>query len=140
MIRGKVSRPMAIDYSQLALPKSGRRPKHDRASRRRAKQRAANSDRDGDVLPRYQGQCIAYGISPVCTARAEHPHEVIPQSKGGPQEAWNRVPICAVDHRECQGRVGGNRLKFGWVGPSPTCHIKGTTSVTWRPTGRTVWK
>lgn len=55
-------------------------------------------------------------VSPVCTFFMDDPHELIPVGVGGPRESWNRVGLCRADHREAQGRVGGNRLLFDWVG------------------------
>jgi hypothetical protein len=117
------------------LAKDGKTPKKKRAARKRKKLKAAAVDRDTKVMPRYGGKCVAVGVSPVCTVRAEHPHELIPRGVGGPAESWNREPICAADHRECQGRVGGNRLIFDWPGKSdgarPNADVPGNVTVKW---------
>ena len=126
---------MGIDYSKFAIPKDGQTPKKRRAARRRKTLKAAAIDRDTKVFPRYGGRCIAFGVSPVCTEWAEHPHELIPRGAGGPAESWNRVPTCAADHRECQGRVGGNRLVYDWPGKEdgqlPNADVPGNVKAKW---------
>lgn len=136
---------MPMDYSQLAIPKTGDTQKKSRARRRRQTLKAAAKTRDSQVMNRYGGRCIAEGISPVCTGRAMDPHELVGVGAGGSRvDPDNRVPTCRTDHREAQGRVGGNRLIYGWKGKDdgqkPTATVRGTVSVTWKPTGRTAWR
>lgn len=127
---------MGIDYSKLALAKTGETPKKRRARRRRANLAAAGVDRDTRVMNRHGGNCVALGISPVCTKRAVDPHELIPVGRGGPRESWNRVPICRACHRAAQGAVGGIKLWFDWPGKAdggkPNADQPGNLKVTWK--------
>lgn len=134
--QGRESVAGAVDHHQPNW-KTGDTPKKRRARRRRAAMAAAAVDRDTRVMNRYGGRCIAHGISPVCQGRAVDPHELVSVGAGGKREAYNRVPICRVDHREAQGRVGGARLKFDWAGRNegrpPMADVRGMTKVTWQP-------
>lgn len=127
---------MAIDYSLFKFRKKKHdTPKDDRAKRKRQAQPAANTDRD-EVFARQGWICFAHGISPVCLGKLSDPHELIPVSRGGPRESWNRVGLCRACHRAAQGRVGGLRLIFTWLGKSdgkkPNANVKGNVTCFWR--------
>jgi hypothetical protein len=140
---------MAIDWSGFGLPKTGQTPKKRKAARRRHELTVAAGDRDGQVMTRYGGKCVASGICPTCTGWAMDPHELIPVGAGGERASYNRVPICRTCHQEAQGRVGGIRLLFDWrgrhEGQAPTADVLGTLLVLFRESGlarvtRWTWK
>jgi hypothetical protein len=127
-----------IDYTVLALPKSGETTKQRRAKRRRKTLKAAAATRDSQVMNRYGGRCIAEPVSPGCRGRAVDPHELVTVGAGGSRvDPDNRVPVCRWCHEQAQGRVGGIRLLFGWVGKlegqKPMATKLGSILVTWRP-------
>lgn len=120
----------------MSFPKSGKRPKDLRASRRRAMLKAAAADREL-VRERQRGLCFAWGVAPGCQQWMHDPHELIPVGAGGPRISSNRVGVCRSCHREAQGRVGGNRLTFEWPckadGRLPNADLPGFVTAVWRP-------
>ena len=77
-----------------------------------------------EVLMRNGGLCAAPG----CSREASEEHHIVYRSRGGPDEVWNLVGLCAVHHRRGvhRGRLvltgrAGERLswRFGsgeeWV-------------------------
>jgi 5-methylcytosine-specific restriction endonuclease McrA len=134
--RRRVDPGPRIDYSLFQLGKKRHdTPSKDRARRKRKAQPAANADRD-TVFQRQGWVCFAVGVSPVCTGDVCDPHELIPVSRGGPRVSWNRVGLCRTCHRQAQGRVGGIRLVFTWVGKDqgqqPNADQRGNVTCSWR--------
>jgi hypothetical protein len=106
---------VGIDYSGLAFPKDGQTPKKRKDKRNRDARAVAADDRE-QVFQRQRYQCIAWGISPECTGRCVHPHELIPVSRGGKRVSKNRVGICWACHAATDSTLGGRRLFFDWPG------------------------
>lgn len=141
---------MAIDWDRLRFPKRRpakptapspkpkARPKIRTTKRRAAKNRKARkvaADDRGQVFDRQQGVCFAAGISPVCTRRCQHPHELIPVSRGGPRKSWNRVGLCPECHAATDATLGGRKLHFHWPGKAdgtpPNADTPGNVWATW---------
>lgn len=137
---------MGIDYSGFRFAKAARPAKPAEGLKRTStlkpisrKQRAAFAEAAPDRERVFQRQgyvCFAVNVSKVCTGRCEDPHELIPVGRGGPRESWNRVGICRACHRAAQGRVGGLRLIFSWIGMAegakPNADVPGNVTCRWR--------
>lgn len=97
--------------------------------------RAAHRKLVDAILEAWGWRCVGYGVSPVCTKRACDPHELIGRGVGGIVSWDNTVPICRACHHEADGKVGGNRLVFGWLGmddgKAPRAWEAGNTWVQW---------
>jgi 5-methylcytosine-specific restriction endonuclease McrA len=131
---------MAIDYTGdgWAFPKGTGTPKQRKDRRNRDARTVAADDRVA-VFERQKYGCFAWGISPVCTGRVRDPHELIPVSKGGKRESWNRVGLCRSCHDATDSTMGGRRLFFDWPGKAerkpPNADKRGQVTCRWQERG-----
>ena len=101
--------------------------------------RQAWATREEVPLPRHQRALFdRYGwrcMVPGCTRRAQlHNHHLVFRSRGGPDEPWNLLPLCAFHH--LQG-VHGTRMRM--TGRADPTGRDLTVSLGLRPDGRALW-
>jgi hypothetical protein len=136
---------MPIDYTGFGFPKDAKHPAQPKTRKQERKtdngraERAASADKL-KVKARQHQVCFGWGVNPHCQKTIWDAHELISQAQGGPRESWNRVGLCRRCHREAQGRVGGNRLLFDWVGKQagakPNANLPNNVTCRWRDDAR----
>jgi uncharacterized protein YegP (UPF0339 family) len=138
VLAGPMNAALAAYYGTAAIPKGesrkkakGRKNRADRKTRRDVK--SLVFDRDGN--------CRAYGVSPVCRRRPEDRHELIPVGRGGKITVRNCVAVCRPCHDAIHYHLGGAlHLDFDWPGKDngnpPDADRPGQVAAVWRG----IWK
>lgn len=129
-----------IDYEVFATIPGGLPKGTGRAILKKRKQQARDRQRGSvkkHVKAREQGQCKAYGISPICARVGIDRHEIIPLGVGGKVTPENCVFTCRPDHDAAHGEpFKGRRLEWDWTGKAeelpPNAEEPGHVWAVWR--------